>query len=523
MNAPRTPNAISRRRLLGTLGAGAGALAIGQQQVGAAAPESQPRSPHAVGHSPQRFGRLFDLPPFAEDTEGVRAALIELGAPGGLLDARDPLEAGPQELITNLDLSANNPNNPSQSAGLTFLGQFVDHDVTFDASSPLGTPTEPADTRNFRSPALDLDSVYGDGPVADQRLYDPADGIKFRVESGGVFEDLPRTATMEAIVADPRNDENVIISGLQCAFLLFHNNAVDAVRAEGSTDPADTFAEARRLTTWHYQWIVVHEFLPHVVGEIVAEEVLFGDANSRRWFDPGRGEAFMPVEFQTGTYRMGHSMVRPSYRANLAGDDGDPFFALVFDAAEDGKPDPDDLRGGCRAPRRFVGWQTFFDFGDGEVKPNKAIDTKISTPLFNLPLGAIASHDQPTSLPQRNLLRHVTWQLPSGQAVATALGVDPLGSADLDELSAFDVGLEHSTPLWYYVLKEAELLAEGHHLGPVGGRITAEVLVGLLRSDPASFLAVDPAWQPTLPHAGESFAMTDFLTFAGVDPQTRGQ
>ena len=111
---------------------------------------------------------------------------------GGLLDARDPLEAGPQELITNLDLSANNPNNPSQ-AGLTFLGQFVDHDVTFDASSRLGTPTVPADTRNFRSPALDLDSVYGDGPVADQRLYDPADGIKFRLESGGLFEDLPRT------------------------------------------------------------------------------------------------------------------------------------------------------------------------------------------------------------------------------------------------------------------------------------------------------------------------------------------
>ena len=141
MNAPRTPNTISRRRLLGTLGAGAGALAIGQQHAGAVTPGSQPRSPHASGHPPQHFGRLFELPPFAEDTEGVRAALIELGAPGGLLDAHDPLAAGPQELITNLDLSANNPNNPSQTAGLTFLGQFIDHDVTFDASSPLGTPT----------------------------------------------------------------------------------------------------------------------------------------------------------------------------------------------------------------------------------------------------------------------------------------------------------------------------------------------------------------------------------------------
>jgi hypothetical protein len=220
---------------------------------------------------------------------------------------------------------------------------------------------------------------------------------------------------------------------------------------------------------------------------------------------------------------MGHSMVRPSYRANLAGDGGDPFFALIFDPAQDGKPDPDDLRGGRRAPRRFVGWQTFFDFGDGEVKPNKAIDTKISTPLFNLPLGAIASHDQPTSLPQRNLLRHLTWQLPSGQSVAAELGMDPLAAADLDEVAAFGVGFEHHTPLWHYVLKEAEVVAGGEHLGPVGGRITAEVLLGLLRADQASFLAVDPAWQPTLPYAGESFAMTDFLTFARVDPRTREQ
>ena len=146
----------------------------------------------------------------------------------------------------------------------------------------------------------------------------------------------------------------------------------------------------------------------------------------RRFYRPGRGAAFIPVEFQAAAYRMGHSMVRPSYRANLAGDNGQPFFAFVFDPSQDGKADPDDLRGGVRAPRRFVGWQTFFDFGDGEVKPNKKIDTKISTPLFNLPLGAIASHDPPTALPQRNLLRHLTWQLPSGQVIARAMGIRPL-------------------------------------------------------------------------------------------------
>jgi hypothetical protein len=238
---------------------------------------------------------------------------------------------------------------------------------------------------------------------------------------------------------------------------------------------------------------------------------------------PRRGEAFMPVEFQTGTYRMGHSMVRPSYRANLAGDGGQPFFGFVFDPSQNGKPDPDDMRGGARAPRRFIGWQTFFDFGDGEVKPNKRIDTRISTPLFDLPLGAIASHDPPTALPQRNLLRHLTWQLPAGQSVARALRTPALAAADLAELAPLGVGFERSTPLWFYVLKEAEVVADGLHLGPVGGRIVTEVFVGLLQSDPGSYLAAQPDWQPTLPARSGTFRITDFLTFAGVDPASRGQ
>jgi hypothetical protein len=175
----------------------------------------------------------------------------------------------------------------------------------------------------------------------------------------------------------------------------------------------------------------------------------------------------------------------------------------------------------ARAPRRFIGWQTFFDFGDGQVKPNKRIDTKISTPLFNLPLGAIASHDTPRALPQRNLLRHLTWSLPSGQSIAAAMRVTPLTDDDLSELQPY--GFQSSTPLWYYVLKEAEVVADGLHLGPVGGRIVAEVLIGLLQSDPASYLVQKPKWTPTLTSAGSSLRMKDFLTFAGVDPASRGQ
>jgi hypothetical protein len=285
------------------------------------------------------------------------------------------------------------------------------------------------------------------------------------------------------------------------------------------------FAEARRLTTWHYHWLVLHEYLPLIVGQKMVDHVL----RKRHFYRPRLGQAFMPVEFQAAAYRFGHSMVRPSYRANLKGDNGNPFFAMVFDPAGEGQADPVDLRGGARAARRFIGWQTFFNFGDGNVKPNKLIDTRISTPLFDIPLGAIASHDQPQVLPQRNLLRQLTWSLPSGQRVdremhVPALSDEELGS-DLDDYRSERHGydLKKSTPLWFYVLREAEVRAGGLTLGPVGGRIVAEVLVGLIESDPGSYLVQQPRWTPSLTSAGTGFRMTDFLTFAGVDPASRGQ
>jgi hypothetical protein len=213
-------------------------------------------------------------------------------------------------------------------------------------------------------------------------------------------------------------------------------------------------------------------------------------------------------------------MVRPSYRANLAGDNGEPFFGFIFDPAEFGQLDGNDLSGGSRAPRRFIGWQTFFDFGDGELRPNKKIDTHVSTPLFNLPPTAVPSG--PSVLVQRTLLRHLTWQIPSGQQVARAMGSPILSEADLQELAQFDNSLLAATPLFYYVLKEAELIASGECLGPVGGRIVGEVFVNNLLNDPNSYLNVNPNWVPSA-GGGSSFRMTDFLTYAGVDPASRGQ
>ena len=178
--------------------------------------------------------------------------------------------------------------------------------------------------------------------LADQagnpELYNPADPIKFLIESGGQFEDLPRDPINHvAIIGDPRNDENMIIAGLHAAFLLFHNHAVDLIRTQYPGIPDnDAYLQAQRLTVWHYEWMILHEFLPHVVPQSVIDDVL---TNGRHFYNPLHNEAFIPVEFQI-TYRFGHSMVRPSYRANLHGDNGQPFFGMIFDPAGEGSPDP---------------------------------------------------------------------------------------------------------------------------------------------------------------------------------------
>jgi hypothetical protein len=297
------------------------------------------------------------------------------------------------------------------------MGQFLDHDMTFDASSPLGVPTPPESITNARTPSFDLDSVYGAGPTASPVLYDPADGAKLRIGFGGRFEDLPRTSSGQAVLGDPRNDENMMIGGIHCAFILAHNKLVDQVRAANpQLSNAQVFAQARRTLTFHYHSIILHEILPLFIGQPMVDQILsFG----RNFYRPAVGQAFMPVEFQGAAYRFGHSMVRPSYRANRAGNaDNSPFFGFIFDPSQETNPDPNDLRGGRRAARRFIGWQTFFNFGDGQVKTNKRIDTKLHRAV------------QPAAG------RHCQWR-PADRAAGTqpaapAHLVDPVGTGDRD-------------------------------------------------------------------------------------------
>jgi Animal haem peroxidase len=496
---------------------------------------TRPRFPDDV------FSRMFPgLPPYAPQTDESREQAKRLGVKEGVLDAKDNLN-DPILSITDPNLSLNNPNNPNMTAGVTFFGQFLDHDLTLALKAPILENTKPRQTTNFRTAEFDLDSVYGNGPDGSPELYDTSSGdIKFRVEAipdsekfskkGAVRFDLPRDPNKNAIIADSRNDENVLLSQFHLAMLKFHNAVVDRLRADqaqANRSSKEIFREARRQVQWHYQWIIVNEFLPQTIGQDRVDEILRNglrfyrvhDRTQDSIFRSPRREPLIPVEFSVAAYRFGHSQVRPSYRINFGPDGGQPVFMFIFDdSADPNDPDPNDMRGGKRAPRRFVDWQTFFKF-DENVKPNKRIDTKLSSPLMHLlgsrgPAPGMPS-DGIQSLASRNLMRHVNFGIPSGQAIARVMGVQVLTPEQLAELTPFS--MEKSTPLWYYILKEAEVLEQGLRMGPVGGRIIGEVFIGLLKADKDSYLVVDKNWKPTLPSAKSGdFEITDLLNFAGV-------
>jgi Animal haem peroxidase len=478
--------------------------------------------PQSTFYDQGKFGRMFGkLPAFMTDSPSARASLANLGKLGGLMDAKDKLTAHPRDLIVDANLFVDNPDNPEMTAGMTFLGQFLDHDLTLDITSSLEQQVDPEMIRNFRTPAFELDSLYGQGPGGSPHLYDqsvdggqtkllvePNPGSEAMARDGVMKFDLPRNSQGTPLVGDPRNDENLVLSQLQVAFLRFHNAVVDHVRADtGLTRPSEIFVEAQRLVRWHYQWIILHEFLPKTVGQAMVDHVLTHGRKFYKW----RNAPYIPVEFSVAAYRFGHSQVRPSYRVNFGPNDASQLFALLFNDGLAVSPVAVDMRGGTRAPNRFIDWQTFFDFGDNRARNNKRIDTRLSTVLLDLP-GVPGG--EPQSLASRNLLRHLTFKLPSGQAVAKAMDVPPLPAAALQVLQPLN--LEERTPLWFYVLLEAEMLADGKHLGPVGGRIVAEVFIGLLQGDPMSYLCQEPGWTPNLGATPDRFSMVDLLNKAGV-------
>ena len=416
--------------------------------------------------------------------------------------------------------------HPDLPAGYTYFGQFVDHDVTFDPTPSLRRPEDPERLEDLRTPRLDLDAVYGSGPRDQPFLYDllvePRGALLLVGDSRAQFgpgfaaEDLPRNARQRALVGDPRNDENTVVAQLHLAFLKFHNRLARALAggahaAHWSGAREELFEEARRIVRWHYQWLVVEDFLPKVVPAGLVRRWLGLDGSTggpevrrfdprRRWLGQG-GEVFVPVEFSAAAYRFGHSLVRPSYQLN----DATGHLPVLIAHPDLDAASPTHLGGFRALPEGLVvDWARFFG---PAAQPARAIDTHLSRPLARLPAEAGSAAVPNRSLAWRNLVRGKRLGLPSGQAVARAIGETPLddGALRLAGMAA---------PLWFYVLAEAESVGEGRHLGPVGATIVAEVLLGLIDADPESFLSVDPIWTPFLGTVPGSFTVADLVSYA---------
>jgi len=430
----------------------------------------------------------------------------------GLMFKKLPAHAPPDDLLRSLARQMAEPtsgpelDNPSVTAGYTFFGQFLDHDMTLDRTPLAQQEQDPNGLTNYDSPLLDLGCVYGPGPAADPQLYE-ADGRRLRVvrNAEGV-EDLPRGPDGRAHLGDARNDENLIVAQLHLLFLKFHNRLL-------ATGVAPTLAEAQRVSRWHFQWLVVHEFLPRVVGpETVARFLPPGATRVRRehYKPKNPNRPMMPTEHSVAAYRFGHSMVRGGYLMNMR--NGTSNSAPTFG------PEGGDLRGSRPVPARFeIDWHHFFEVPgrpEGQRVQSRVIDARLSLPLFGLPPSVV--QDGVVSLAERNLLRAKRLGLSSGQAVARAMGVTPLTASQLALPDAGNPGWGGGAPLWFYVLREAEVQAGGLRLGSVGGRIVAEVILGILGSDRGSYLNARTAWQPTAPltpTAGQ-FRVGDLVRYA---------
>jgi hypothetical protein len=406
---------------------------------------------------PLTYARMFpELPPFRADEEFLHA----LGRVGGVCDCGN-INDSPESL-------------GDTAAGWPILGQFVAHDITADRSA-LRSSTNIEDLRNARNPQLNLESLYGDGPTGHPFLFQRDDPAKFLLGLGGA--DLQRNAEGTAVIGDPRNDSHMLVSQLHLAMLKAHNTFVDELRLGGA--PHDrVFEEAARQLRWHYQWIVLNEFLPALVGRMLADQVL---REGPKWFRPERG-VFMPLEFADAAYRYGHSQIRHRYQLNLQTEPV-PLF-------------PDLLGFRSVPPQCAIDWKLFFDAPGGiSAQRSKKIDGKLVRELIELPVAVTGECEIEDyhSLAARDLQRGQAVGLPSGEAVARHIGITPITS---EQVGIAPVGWQGETPLWYYILREADVCTGGHRLGPVGGRIVAEVLLGLIDSDATSFRHNSRDWRP---------------------------
>jgi hypothetical protein len=515
-----------------------------------------------------RYGRMFEAPPSAK---------LPVPALQAIADAMIKQDDG--KPITEAEPVDENPTIPS---GYTYFGQFIDHDITLDPT-PFNSSERDVDALiDFRTPSLDLDCVYGRGPDDQPYMYD---GLQLRVGKApgnadaeiGTLADVLRLEDGAAILGDKRNDENKIVSQIQGALIQLHNKVVmkdDLITQFGGdpSNPTSRFRAAANLVRWHYQWIVVHDYLERICEPGMVAEVLNPGGTPRlpNYIKADALYSYMPVEFAGAAFRFGHSMVRPSYALNklVKGDDKTriPTFSRKAGSRENLNGFPGTL------PEQWgIDWSFFVELpgvqrpeGFQVPQPSYRIDALLVSPLADLPeffKQTDTSEKKATlvgHLAFRNLLRGQMLGLPSGQGVAECLGIVPLSDdvlwsagsrlIDPDKLgddkheweettearaSVRKTWVDNSgplagnTPLWYYNLREAEYYGTdrdqnderigmgGQHLGPVGSRIIAETLIGLLWSDRTSFLHDLRGFQP-LPEItnGKSLTLGQLLTYA---------
>jgi hypothetical protein len=440
----------------------------------------------------------------------------------------------------------------SIAAGYTYLGQFVDHDLTFDATTvALGKSVSPADLLQGRSPTLDLDSVYGAGPAdpVSAEFYSDDRHLAFgRTVRVGALQarreyDLARTGDdsggnpRRALIPDFRNDENLAVAQTHLAMIRFHNRVVDGL---GSSVPRHRrFRVARAEVVKHYQWLLRHDYLNRVCDRTVVKDVF---DNGRKIHEVGADPMTMPrmpVEFSVAAFRFGHSMIRSQYDWNAEFPDGNGSLFFLFDFSGTSGF----LGGGSLAlPSNWIAdWRRLYRFSSvgrpdlkpppGEFNLARPIDTLLSPPLASLPPGAFGGTfddfgTRAADLAFRNLTRATMVRLASGQQMAQFLrgsGVPVttltrnqiLGTGNgavLDSLTAAERDqFVAATPLWFYVLREAEL--NGGLLTGVGARIVAETFHRAMEGSRHSIVR-DPDWRPTVGDRPNRFTMMDLLLVA---------
>jgi hypothetical protein len=422
-------------------------------------------------------------------------------------------------------------------AGFTYLGQFIDHDLTMDKTQAvLGSDVTVDELIQARSPALDLDSLYGRGPADDPQFY--TDGLHLKMGRTAALEDflpafdghdLPRDPQQPtALIPDPRNDENLVVAQTHLAFIRFHNRVIDT-----TAGPASTFDTARERVVKHYQWMLKTDYLPRIVDPGIVEDVF---TNGRTLFEksPAPGDApTMPIEFSVAAFRLGHSMVRDTYNWNRFFDNGGGFLSLLFGFSGTSGF----LSGDNPLPSNWIAdFRRLYDFAEagrpdlvvpvGKFNHARNIDTRLTDPLATLPAGSFGPPDAQVppiqaNLAFRNLTRGNMVKLASGQQMAALAGVTVLTE---DEIVTGDGGvdftglasdlrdeLSSNTPLWPYNLREAEL--NGGRLTGVGGRIVAEVFHRAMEGSTHSIVR-EPNWRPDLGPDPLTFRMVDLLLFA---------